>query len=95
MSDLSEFVTLNDSTLTTDSRRVAKHFHKRHDNVLRSFDNLDCSREFNRLHFEAVTGTYTSGKVGNQESRLIHWRPGPKGSALGDALGVGLDDLAL
>ena len=67
MSDLSEFVTLNESTLTTDSRRVPKHFHKRHDNVLRSFDNVDCSGEVNRLNFEEVTGTYTSGKGGTQE----------------------------
>jgi len=37
MSDLSEFVTLNDSTLTTDSRRVAKHFKMQHDNVLQVF----------------------------------------------------------
>ncbi len=52
MSDLSEFVTLNDTTLTTDSRRVAKHFRKRHDNVLRAFDNLGCSDEYRRLNFE-------------------------------------------
>lgn len=52
MSDLSEFVTLSDTTLTTDSKRVAKHFRKRHANVLRAFDNLDCSDEFRQLNFE-------------------------------------------
>lgn len=52
MSDLSEFVTLTSSTLTTDSKRVAKHFKKRHDNVLRAFDNLGCGDEFARLNFE-------------------------------------------
>lgn len=53
-SDLSEFVTLNDATLTTDSRRVAKHFHKLHKNVLQAFDRLDCSDEFRRLNFQPV-----------------------------------------
>lgn len=61
-SDLSEFVTLNSSTLTTDSRRVAKHFKKRHDNVLRAFDNLGCGEEFNRLNFEAVEETDAKGE---------------------------------
>lgn len=54
MNDLSEFVVLNDTTLTTDTRRVAKHFKKRHDNVLQAYDRLDCSVEFNRLNFQVV-----------------------------------------
>lgn len=54
MTDLSEFVTLNHATLTTDSKRVAKHFGKSHKNVLRAYDNLMCSAEFNRLNFEPV-----------------------------------------
>ena len=54
MKDLSEFVTLNDTTLTTDSRRVAKHFKRRHDNVLQAYDRLECSKEFNHLNFQAV-----------------------------------------
>jgi Rha family phage regulatory protein len=54
MNDLSEFVTLNDAVLTTDSQRVAKHFKKLHKNVLRAYDRLDCSEEFNRLNFEPV-----------------------------------------
>ncbi len=54
MNDLSEFVTLSDTTLTTDSKRVAKHFNKQHKNVLRAFDALECSEEFNRLNFEPV-----------------------------------------
>ena len=32
MQDLSDFVVLSDTTLTTDSRRVAKHFKKEHKN---------------------------------------------------------------
>lgn len=54
MNDLSEFVTLNDTTLTTDSRRVAKHFGKRHGNVLQAYDRLECSSEFNQLNFQSV-----------------------------------------
>ena len=53
MTDLSEFVTLaNDGSLVTDTRRIAKHFKKAHKNVLRAFDQLDCSAEFSRLNFE-------------------------------------------
>lgn len=62
MSDLSEFVTINNSTLTTDSKRVAKHFKKRHANVLRAFDNLGCGEEFNRLNFESVEETDAKGE---------------------------------
>lgn len=54
MNDLSEFVILSGTTLTTDSRRVAKHFRKLHKNVLRAYDELDCDEEFNRLNFEPV-----------------------------------------
>jgi len=52
MNDLSEFVTISDTTLVTDSRRVAKHFKKRHDNVLQAYDRLECSQEFNLLNFQ-------------------------------------------
>ena len=54
MNDLSEFVTLSDTTLTTDSRRVAKHFKKRHDNVLQAYDRIECSTEFSRLNFQVA-----------------------------------------
>lgn len=62
MNDLSEFVTLNDTTLTTDSRRVAKHFKKLHKNVLRAYDKLECSPEFNRLNFEPVEEVDAKGE---------------------------------
>lgn len=42
------------TTLTSDSRRVAKHFGKRHDNVLRAFDQLDCSDDYRHLNYELV-----------------------------------------
>lgn len=68
MTDLSEFVSLHHATLTTDSRRVAKHFKKRHDNLLRAFDQLACSPEFNRLNFEAVEEPDEKG----EPRRVIH-----------------------
>lgn len=52
MHDIAEFVTLNHNVLVTDSRRVAKHFNRRPDNVLRDFDRMHCSDEFRRLNFE-------------------------------------------
>lgn len=63
MNDLSEFVTLSNTTLTTDSKRVAKHFHKRHGNVLRAYDRLRCSEEFNRLNFELVEEQDEKGEM--------------------------------
>lgn len=62
MNDLSEFVTLNETTLTTDTRRVARHFGKRHDNVLQAYDRLDCSNEFSRLNFQATEELDEQGK---------------------------------
>ena len=44
---------IGDRAMTT-SIEVAKHYSKRHDNVLRSYDNLGCSDKFNALNFEAV-----------------------------------------
>lgn len=71
MNDISEFVVLNDTTLTTDSRRVAKHFKKAHKNVLRAYDQLECSPEFNRRNFEPVIEEYRNGKGGVQKDRVI------------------------
>lgn len=62
MNDLSEFVVLSDTTLTTDSRRVAKHFKKAHKSVLRAYDRLDCSDEFNRRNFAPVEETDAKGE---------------------------------
>ena len=44
----------NHGDLRTTSLKVAEAFGKRHDNVLRTLSNLDCSEEFNALNFEAV-----------------------------------------
>ncbi|WP_051235762.1 Rha family transcriptional regulator [Ottowia thiooxydans] len=62
MNDLSEFVAPTSGTLTTDSRKVAKHFGKRHDSVLRSFDKLSCSEEFRQHNFVAAKDLDVQGK---------------------------------
>lgn len=49
-----EFVMLAGDKLVTDSRKVARHFGKRHDNVVRACKNVECSDEFNALNFEEV-----------------------------------------
>ena len=71
MTDLSEFVTLNNTTLTTDSRRVAKHFSKRHDNVLQAFDRLDCSTEYRLLNFQATMEAVPGPKGSTRQERVI------------------------
>lgn len=71
MSDLSEFVTLTSSTLTTDSKRVARHFRKRHDNVLRAFDNLGCSDEYRRLNFEETIADVPGPKGATRQERVV------------------------
>lgn len=71
MNDLSEFVVLNDSTLTTDSRRVAKHFKKRHDNVLRAYDKLGCSDEFRALNYEVTIADVAGPKGATRQERIV------------------------
>lgn len=71
MNDLSAFVTLNDSTLTTDSKRVAKHFSKRHDNILRAYDRLDCSEEYRRLNFEVTMVSIAGPKGAVRTERIV------------------------
>jgi Rha family phage regulatory protein len=44
---------IGDRAMTT-SVEVAKRYGKQHKNVLRSYDNLGCSDDFNRLNFEPV-----------------------------------------
>ena len=63
MSDLSEFVTLTNATLVTDSRRVAKHFKRRHADVLRAYDCMRCSAEFNQRNFASVEDLDAKGEM--------------------------------
>lgn len=71
MNDLSEFVTLSDTTLTTDSRRVAKHFGKRHADVLRAIQDLDCSDDYRERNF-ALTMADVSGPKGAIRQEPLH-----------------------
>lgn len=71
MFDLAEFVTLNQNVLVTDSRRVAKHFKKRHKNVLRAYDLLDCSDEFRQLNFEPTMGDVQGPNGAVRQERVI------------------------
>ena len=43
----------NDQIVTT-STDIAKCFGKRHDNLLRKIENLECSAEFHALNFEVM-----------------------------------------
>lgn len=45
-------VTIKDGKVFANSRDVADFFGKRHDNVLRAIDRLDCSEKFRSLNFE-------------------------------------------
>lgn len=48
--------------LWTTSRLVADKFGKRHGNVIRAIENLECSREFHQLNFESVDYVDEGGK---------------------------------
>lgn len=49
-------------TARVDSRFVAQFFDKRHDNVIRDIENLDCSDEFRLLNFEESSYKNEQGK---------------------------------
>lgn len=59
-----EFVVLSGNKLVTDSRKVAKHFGKRHDNVLRAIESLkkQIPDEFAQLNFEASSYVDATGR---------------------------------
>ncbi len=60
-----KLITVNARPATT-SREVAKHFNKRHKNVLQSIDNLDCSPQFTELNFQPSEYKDISGKMCKQ-----------------------------
>jgi Rha family phage regulatory protein len=49
---LKPHLVMRDGRASTTSMAIAKHFGKRHDNVIQSIDNLDCSEEFRLLNFK-------------------------------------------
>lgn len=50
---MNTLVTIDHDRIVTDSQTLAETFGKRHANVLRAYDKLQCSDEFNRLNFES------------------------------------------
>lgn len=58
-------------SLWTTSLDVAEKFGKRHDNVLRDIQNLECSKEFARLNFEEIfyQDSYGRNQVGYEMTR--------------------------
>ncbi|MDW0618650.1 Rha family transcriptional regulator, partial [Mannheimia haemolytica] len=46
----------------TSTLKVAEYFEKRHDNILKRLESLECSAEFNALNFKAVKYTDQKGE---------------------------------
>ncbi|WP_408500260.1 Rha family transcriptional regulator [Paraburkholderia sediminicola] len=69
-SPLLEFVSIADNRLVTDTLRVAKYFHKRHKDVLRTYDNLQCSPEFNERNFAPIEYVDSRGRL----KRMVQMR---------------------
>lgn len=64
-------VTLHDGRAFTTSQIVAEVFGKRHDNVLRDIEALDCSPEFSLLNFEERNREVVTGKNTVQKYRYF------------------------
>ena len=62
MSELIE-LTVTNGIPTTTSRDIAERFGKRHDNVLRDIEILECSEEFSALNFEGCAYKGGNGKL--------------------------------
>lgn len=63
--------------VSTTSRLIAQKFGKRHDNVLRAIENLECSPNFQRLNFELSLYTRKLSAGGSkQEKEFIISRDG-------------------
>ena len=62
-SEFLNLVSVSGDRLMTDSRIVAKKFKKNHRDVLRAYDNLKCSAEFNRRNFALVEYLDAKGEL--------------------------------
>ncbi|HDU8664004.1 TPA: Rha family transcriptional regulator [Serratia liquefaciens] len=56
----------------TTSMAVTSYFGKRHDNVLRSIDNLECSDNFRALNFEETSISVSQPRGGNREVQAFN-----------------------
>ncbi len=57
--------------ILTNSRDVALYFGKRHADVLRAIDKLECSEDFYLRNFASVIVEYENGRGGKQEARAF------------------------
>lgn len=56
-------VTLQGNQVMATSLKVAEYFNKRHDNILRGINKLECSKEFRALNFEEASYLDEQGKL--------------------------------
>ncbi len=90
-------VTIRNGKAVTTSLDVADYFDKRHDNVLRTIERLDCSEKFTALNFEVSEYTDSTGRkhtdVYHDQGRLRLPRHGlyrQKGSSVQGSLHSGV-----
>lgn len=60
--DLTQAVFIQNQQIKTDSLKVAQAFGKRHTNILRAIENLDCAKSFSALNYELANYTDEQGK---------------------------------
>lgn len=60
---MSDLTVVDGNKVMADSRDVAKRFGKAHKNVLRAFDRLECSANFNRLNYAPVEYIDAKGEL--------------------------------
>lgn len=61
--DLTQAVFIQNQQIKTDSLKVAQAFGKRHTNILRAIENLDCAKSFTQLNFELSDYIDSTGRV--------------------------------
>ncbi|WP_164087169.1 Rha family transcriptional regulator [Stenotrophomonas maltophilia] len=60
---IQDMVMLADGQPMTDSLKVAPYFGKRHGDVLRAYDRLECDSDFNQRNFASVTYLDAKGEA--------------------------------
>lgn len=73
--NIMEFVYAQEGEVATDTFRIARHFGKRHSDVLRAFQRLECSAEFRQRNFalsmETMTYVDSSGQAAAAQTGRI------------------------
>ncbi|WP_440864467.1 Rha family transcriptional regulator [Symbiopectobacterium purcellii] len=64
-------VSVHNGKAVTTSKDVADYFGKRHDNVLRAIDSLDCSANFHALNFEEMFSSIEIGNGATRDSKIF------------------------